>query len=494
MRNKLIILLVVCFGNFWSGQAQTEAAYTHSSSNFVKLAERKEYQQAIEEGVKVSVAFTQDRAYQEAFATCRQLDALINKAEGESGQKQDKLRYLVAKERMRMYTRLKNVEQSNRYLEELRGYVQGLKLDSLQEDFYLTEASHYHQLGLTEKSFDSYKKLFDFRSAGKDNQTKDSCYKEMLSYAETTNNPSLAVAMRKLYTDWQDSIKVVEAAHQLEVLTFEQGKRQQELQLKDDKIETQFQIILVSLVVAGLLLILLIYVALSLLRLRMKNQKQKRIIAELENTNHQKSTLISTIAAQIEPSLSLIEESTRNLLPAESTAQLSIQAVKNLVTAIETYVGLEMTKGEKYGTENISISNLCKEVMEEAQLHFNPGVTAVVNTPPHVMLKTNQAVVKKILLHLLMNASQHTVEGRITLEFKKRRADAGQFIITDTGKGIDPKELDALFVPFSKVYDLLDGTGLGLPTCALMAQKLNGALSVDLNYKKGARFIFEFNA
>lgn len=494
MKIKIVVLVFVCFLTCWSGRAQTEELSSNHWSIFSKLVDQKSYQKAVEEGIGISLSFTQNRAYQEAFATCRQLDALITRVESESGEKQYQLRYLVGKERLRIYMRLKNVEQSDRYLEQLRDCLQELKSDSLKEDFYLTEAQCYHQLGLTEKSFDSYKRLFDFRSLGKDNIGKEACYKEMISHAEATNNPSLAIAMRKLYGSWQDSIKAVEDAIQLEILANEQVERQQEIESKDHKIQTQFYIIMSCVVVAALLLVALIYVSLLLLRVQMQRRKLKLAMATLTNTNAQKSKLISNIAAQIEPSILLIEEEVSTVLPVDSRARLSLQAIKRLVNGIEGFVVLESTKEEKYPVENLSISNLCKEVMEEAKVDFNEGVIAVVNTPPHVMLKTNEEVVKKILLHLLNNASRYTTEGKITLEFKKRRADSGQFIVTDTGIGIAPNEMGALFTPFSKVYDLLDGSGLGLPTCALMAQKLNGGLSVDPNYKKGARFIFELYA
>ena len=46
-------------------------------TKFTQLAEKKQYKQAIEEGVRVSILFTENRQYKEAFATCRQMDALF---------------------------------------------------------------------------------------------------------------------------------------------------------------------------------------------------------------------------------------------------------------------------------------------------------------------------------------------------------------------------------------------------------------------------------
>ena len=66
-----------------------------------------------------------------------------------------------------------------------------------------------------------------------------------------------------------------------------------------------------------------------------------------------------------------------------------------------------------------------------------------------------------------------------------------QYIITDTGCGIAEEQRDNLFKPFTDVRDLTEGDGLGLPICALRATRMNGRLSLDQGYRKGARFILE---
>lgn len=97
------------------------------------------------------------------------------------------------------------------------------------------------------------------------------------------------------------------------------------------------------------------------------------------------------------------------------------------------------------------------------------------------------------MLYLLRNAALHTDNGKITLEFKKRSAHTGQFIITDTGTGIPTEIKGKLFKPFAEIHDLTQGNGLGLPTCSLIAYKLNGTLHLDNEYKKGTRFVLELH-
>ena len=54
----------------------------------------------------------------------------------------------------------------------------------------------------------------------------------MLGYAEQNNNAPLAIAMRKLYTSWQDSIKAVKTANELNTLQQKYETSQKTLQEK----------------------------------------------------------------------------------------------------------------------------------------------------------------------------------------------------------------------------------------------------------------------
>ena len=138
-------------------------------------------------------------------------------------------------------------------------------------------------------------------------------------------------------------------------------------------------------------------------------------------------------------------------------------------------------------------NTLCEKILDKAKVNFQSNVEAVLNVP-RVNVRTNAEALENILLYLLDNAAQHTETGKITLEFKKRSAHSGQFIVTDTGTGIPVEKRPYLFKPFAEVQDLTQSDGLGLPTCSLIAYKLNGTLRLDDEYKKGTRFVLELRS
>lgn len=495
---KILLTLALAFCSI-VGQAQTIAAPTGVNiqelnakwAKFTQYAEQKQINKAVEEGIRVSKLFTQNRQYKEAFATCRQMDALIYYSEQEKKTPEYQLRFMVAKERLRMYTNLKNTEQCKLLLNQLHNYADQLKSDSLQEELLMTEANYYQTFGMTDKSLDCYKKLFQKRSAGKDEKGIDQCYKDMLGYAEQNNNAPLAIAMRQLYTSWQDSIKAVNTANELNTLQQKYEVSQKTLQEKEDKINVNLFIIIALCILTAILAAGLLFLATLLFKHIRRNKKLKHSLQIANDNNEQKSKFIGNISAQIEPTLNTMDEATTEVFSTE-LLQENIKALKQLMADIQTYIALEETREEHYPLKELNINTLCESIMDKAKVEFNPDVEAIVNVP-RVKIKTNAEELERILLHLLKNAAEHTKSGKITLEFKKRSAHTHQFILTDTGTGIPAEERENLFKPFAEVHDLTKGNGLGLPTCGLIAYKLNGTLTLDNEYKKGTRFILELH-
>mgnify|MGYP001527188822 FL=1 len=143
---KILLTLALAFCCV-AGQGQTTAIPAGVNiqelntkwAKFTQYAEQKQINKAVEEGIRVSTLFTQNRQYKEAFATCRQMDALIYYSEQEKKSPEYKLRFMVGKERLRMYTNLKNTEQCKILLKQLHSYTDLLKSDSLQEELLMTE-------------------------------------------------------------------------------------------------------------------------------------------------------------------------------------------------------------------------------------------------------------------------------------------------------------------------------------------------------------------
>lgn len=139
----------------------------------------------------------------------------------------------------------------------------------------------------------------------------------------------------------------------------------------------------------------------------------------------------------------------------------------------------------------VEMNSLCQNSIEAVRSSVKEGVELVFKPScTELLVKTNQDRLSQILNHLLQNAAKFTGQGSITLEYSLKEA-GGQivFAITDTGKGIPQDKHDFVFERFAKLDDFTQGTGLGLPICRLVAEKLGGSLVIDKDYVQGCRFI-----
>ena len=448
-------------------------------------AQNANLRKSVEDGIKTSIQQTENREWKEAFATCRALDGMIAVEEQKTKKQVPELHYLVSKERLRMYMRLSNKQKEcQEQLAKMEDWAEKANSNEVSEDLLMAKAGYYQKFGMNDKSLQCYKQLVQKRSQGKDEQGVNQCYQDMLAQAKTGKNASLTRALERLYTNWQDSIKSVKAAQELKALQDDYNASQNLLAEKESKISTQKGgIVFLCILAAALAGGLLFFIGIMMKNIR-QIKKLKKSLSIANDNSEQKSKLINNIGEQITPSLDAIEG---------GNVKKHVQALKDLMQHIQAYMELESTREERYETKDMNIQALCEGILNKAKESFRPDVVATLNVP-RVNVRTNAEALENVLLYLLGNAALHTESGKITLEFKKRSAHSGQFIVTDTGSGIPEEKRANLFKPFAEVQDLTKGDGLGLPSCALIAYKLNGTLRLDEEYKKGTRFILELHS
>ena len=143
----------------------------------------------------------------------------------------------------------------------------------------------------------------------------------------------------------------------------------------------------------------------------------------------------------------------------------------------------------------MNIEHLCASLADAVRPQLKRGVTLSVDGA-RGFAPIDADEVSKIVGHLLENAAKYTPEGgRITLSFRKRGPGSYQFVVTDNGSGIPAEQREKLFEPFAQGGDIItDGDRLGLPICALRAQKMGGTLTLDPAVTRGASFILSLKS
>jgi PAS domain S-box-containing protein len=135
------------------------------------------------------------------------------------------------------------------------------------------------------------------------------------------------------------------------------------------------------------------------------------------------------------------------------------------------------------------------------------GLTLCLDIAPDVprYVYADEGKLRQVLMNLLSNAVKFTEEGGVTLRVKADRdrdREAVQdapplsptsicFEVEDTGAGIAPQEMEALFEPFVQTasgQQSREGTGLGLPISQQFVKLMGGKLGVSSIVGHGTTF------
>ncbi|KIC24203.1 histidine kinase [Leisingera sp. ANG1] len=106
-------------------------------------------------------------------------------------------------------------------------------------------------------------------------------------------------------------------------------------------------------------------------------------------------------------------------------------------------------------------------------------------------LHADPTLLHLVLTNLLTNAIKYRHPGR-PLEIKISQSSAGrdnwELSVSDNGTGFDPKDKFLILQPFHRAHREIEGSGIGLSTCAEICRRHNWQFTADADQGKGAIF------
>lgn len=426
--------------------------------------------------------YVNDHMYREAFEMLWDIDKSIQSSQRSNSDKAA-LRYLVSKERMQIYMRIKRAASAKEHLDVMEGLANASNNESVKNDLLYTQAIYYYTFGQNDMGNAIFKQMADKLTAEKNYDKIDEVYRTLIANSRKSKNANMVAQSYSNYMAWKDSTSSIRHADEVKDLKKQIADQQTSIAEKDDSLSTRQYVIIGLSVLAVALVAVLVLGGIVLARFMLLSRKQKKTISELQESNALKAQFIHNISAQLSPTLQKLDG-----------RQPEVKALQDFAEHIQTLSGLESSEQEASEPVDTLVPKYCDEMLETIRGEVKPNVNLKVEAPK-ISVRMPKDSVSYILEHLLHNAAEYTPEGgTISLEFKKRGAHSLQFLVTDTGCGIPEDQHETVFKPFLEIKDLTNGDGLGLPICKQMAQKMDGDLYIDSSYTKGTRFVLNLHS
>lgn len=252
---------------------------------------------------------------------------------------------------------------------------------------------------------------------------------------------------------------------------------------------------------------ILIFVAQHVATAIEKKRYEKNIInskEQAEQANKTKSVFLANMTHELRSPLNSIIGFSRRLLKA--TGSVTDPANMNALKTIRRNAGnllnlindiLDLSKVEagkmKFDQKNVGLANLCSQIIEEVEpMASSKKIKLMFNNTDDYKVKADPRRLRQILLNIVNNAIKFTDKGSVSLSLEANGNGEVMIRVEDTGLGISPDRMEAIF----KMYEQADsdrderrgGSGLGLSISRSMAREMGGDITVTSEPGNGSCF------
>lgn len=228
----------------------------------------------------------------------------------------------------------------------------------------------------------------------------------------------------------------------------------------------------------------------DLIRARDKAEESNRLkSAFLANMSHEIRTPLNAIVgfSGLLNSTEEIEEREEYVKIIENNNELLLQLISDILDLSKIEAGtLEFVETP------VDVDALMDEIVKSMQMKAATKelVVALGNQLPGCNILTDRNRLNQVLTNLLTNAIKFTESGSVTTGYTLQEDGMLRFYVTDTGCGIPPEKQADIFTRFVKLNNFAQGTGLGLPICKTIIDKMGGDIRVESEVGKGSTFWF----
>lgn len=236
-------------------------------------------------------------------------------------------------------------------------------------------------------------------------------------------------------------------------------------------------------------------VVLRTLALERRTEEMLQAKSEAEKANAAKSEFLSRMSHELRTPLNSIL-GFGQLLQGESVdpdqqekLDLIVTAGRQLLSLINEILDIARVESGRIALsmETVDAGKIishCVSLIEPLAQQYNVNLENrfEFRNPSDCLVLADTKRLEQVLLNLLSNAVKYNLpDGFVRIEGRCIEGDRLLISISNTGRGILPKDLPSIFIPFERSGDdvgKIEGTGLGLPLSKRLAEAMEGDIEV----------------
>lgn len=424
------------------------------------------------------------------------------------------------------YSKFGDFQAAEKLLKECQAaFEQDKRLESIKKRLYNIECLYYQQTKQYQKALEAAKMQEKEERRLSESILSSIHYRTQGEIYQKMGNMNLAVKYLQMYINTDDSLKIAneqvassEFATLLNVEKLNAEKKELMLQAQEKELHNKTTLI-ISLIISLIILLGILFIFLyrenflkrklkvSEAELKIRNEELMVSREELrkakdiaEASSRMKTTFIQSMTHEIRTPLNSIVGFSQVLSDHYNNSpetQEYVNIIKSnsndllrLVTDVLTLS--ELDQYEQLPTDaETDLHAICQLASEVAKDNTQKDVEVLFEPEREsLLIRSNSERISQVLNNLAHNAAKFTTRGSIRIAYSVLEAEKKiEISVTDTGTGIPKDQQEAVFERFYKMNSFTQGTGLGLPICRSIAEKLGGSLRIDTSYTEGCRMI-----
>ncbi len=218
------------------------------------------------------------------------------------------------------------------------------------------------------------------------------------------------------------------------------------------------------------------------------------------NALESQKQFVGNIAHELRTPLSIIKTNTEVALfnanldqDTKETLESNVEELDRISNIINNLLSMNrLLRPEKIAFTNVDIKAVLDRVVHNlSEFAEQKRITLTITSGTQGVVWGNTAALEQICMNVVKNALNYTPErGTVSLAYGPSSPEVIEVIVTDTGMGIDEKDLEHIFEPFyrgdySRNRKSGGGSGLGLAIVSELVKLHKGSITISSTEGEG---------